>query len=153
MKVIKGDLIKLAKQHKFDVIVHGCNCFCVMGAGIAKQIKQEFPKAYEVDLKTNKGDKSKLGWYSKAYIKQYNLIIINAYTQYGYWGKEGKVNANYEAIKRVFNRIYKVYNDKKIGIPMIGAGLAGGNWKKIGKIINDIGFNNITLVKYNKYEL
>jgi O-acetyl-ADP-ribose deacetylase (regulator of RNase III) len=67
MKVIKGDLIKLAKQQKFNVICHGSNCFCTFGAGIAKQIKQEFPEAYEADLKTNKGDKSKLGWYSKAY--------------------------------------------------------------------------------------
>jgi O-acetyl-ADP-ribose deacetylase (regulator of RNase III) len=77
-------------------------------------------------------------------------IIINAYTQYGYWGKEGKINADYEAIKNVFNRIYETYNDKKIGIPMIGAGLAGGDWNKIEKIIDDINFNDITLVKYNK---
>ena len=39
MKIIKGDLIKLALQGEFDVIVHGCNCFCTMGAGIAKSIK------------------------------------------------------------------------------------------------------------------
>ena len=32
---------------------------------------------------------------------------------------------------------------------MIGAGLAGGDWNKIEKIINDIGFNDITLVKYS----
>jgi O-acetyl-ADP-ribose deacetylase (regulator of RNase III) len=31
MKVIKGDLIQLAKDGKFDLIVHGCNCFCTMG--------------------------------------------------------------------------------------------------------------------------
>ena len=131
------------------MIVHGCNSFCTFGAGIAKQIKQEFPEAYKADLKTNKGDKSKLGWYSRAYIKQYDLIIINAYTQYGYWGKAGKINVDYEALYNVFNKIYNAYNDKKIGIPMIGAGLAGGDWNKIEKIINDIGFNDITLVKYS----
>lgn len=27
MKIIKGDLIKLALDGKFDVIIHGCNCF------------------------------------------------------------------------------------------------------------------------------
>lgn len=150
MKVIKGDLIELAKQRKFDVIVHGSNCFFVMGAGIAKQIKQEFPEAYKADLETKKGDRSKLGRYSRAYNKEYNLIIINAYTQYGYWGSSGKVNADYKAIKEVFDKIYKTHNDKRIGIPMIGAGLAGGDWNIIESIIDDINFNDITLVKYNK---
>lgn len=149
MKVINGDLIELAKEGMFDVICHGSNCFCTFGAGIAKQIKQEFPEAYEADLRTNKGDKSKLGWYSRAYIKKYDLIIINAYTQYGYWGKSGKVNVDYEAIHNVFNKIYNAYNDKVIGIPMIGAGLAGGDWAKIQKIIDGNNFNDITLVKYN----
>lgn len=32
-----------------------------MGAGIALEIKHNFPKAYKADLKTNSSDKSKLG--------------------------------------------------------------------------------------------
>jgi len=28
------------------IIVHGCNCFCTMGAGIAKTIKELYPSAY-----------------------------------------------------------------------------------------------------------
>lgn len=148
MKVINGDLIELAREGMFDVICHGSNCFCTFGAGIAKQIKREFPKAYEADLKTKKGDRSKLGTYSRAYIKEYNLIIINAYTQYGYWGKPGKINVDYDAIEYVFHRIHRSYNDKKIGIPMIGAGLAGGDWSKISNIIDGLNFNDITLVKY-----
>lgn len=63
MKVIEGDLIKLAKDGHFDVIVHGCNCFNAMGAGIALQIKRNFKKAYLVDQETTKGLKSKLGKY------------------------------------------------------------------------------------------
>jgi O-acetyl-ADP-ribose deacetylase (regulator of RNase III) len=39
---IKGDLIELAKQGNFDVIAHGCNCFCTMGAGIAVPMKIAF---------------------------------------------------------------------------------------------------------------
>jgi O-acetyl-ADP-ribose deacetylase (regulator of RNase III) len=37
MKVteIKGNLITLTQQEKFDVIVQGNNCFCVQGAGLA----------------------------------------------------------------------------------------------------------------------
>lgn len=46
---IKGDLIKLALQGKFDVIAHGCNSFCSMGAGIAPQMAAAFG-ADEFDL-------------------------------------------------------------------------------------------------------
>jgi O-acetyl-ADP-ribose deacetylase (regulator of RNase III) len=35
---INGDLIELALQDKFNVIAHGCNCFCTQKSGIAKQI-------------------------------------------------------------------------------------------------------------------
>ena len=50
MQTEKGDLIQKARAGEFDVIVHGCNCFCTMGAGIAKTIKQVFPAAYLADL-------------------------------------------------------------------------------------------------------
>ena len=39
MKIISGNLITLALEGHFDVIVHGCNCFGVMGAGIAAQMQ------------------------------------------------------------------------------------------------------------------
>lgn len=49
LNIINDDLIDLAKNGNFDVIIHGCNCFCTMCAGIAKVIKQEFPEAYLPD--------------------------------------------------------------------------------------------------------
>ena len=49
MKQRTGDLIDLAADGEFDVIVHGCNCECIMGGGIAKQIKMSFPPAYKAD--------------------------------------------------------------------------------------------------------
>ena len=33
MKTIQGNLIHSAQAGEFDLIVHGCNCFCTMGAG------------------------------------------------------------------------------------------------------------------------
>ena len=61
MEFIKGDLLHLALAKKLDVIIHGCNCFCTMGAGIARSIKECFPEAYEADCKTKRGKLSKLG--------------------------------------------------------------------------------------------
>lgn len=39
---IKGDLIGLACAGSFDVIAHGVNCFCTMGAGLAHQMANKF---------------------------------------------------------------------------------------------------------------
>lgn len=55
MKILTGDLIALGKGDTFDVIVHGCNCFCVMGAGLAKAIRSEFPEVYRADQGTEAG--------------------------------------------------------------------------------------------------
>ncbi|PMU98153.1 phosphatase, partial [Pseudomonas sp. GP01-A4] len=31
--MVRGDLLHLARQGDFDVIIHGCNCQCAMGKG------------------------------------------------------------------------------------------------------------------------
>ena len=45
MKIVKGDLLQMGKDGTFDIILHGCNCFNTMGAGIAAQIATKFPDA------------------------------------------------------------------------------------------------------------
>ncbi len=137
MKTIKGDLIKLALDGEFDVIIHGCNCFCTMGAGIAKSIKAQFPEAFEADLETVKGDKSKLSTYSSSTYNSsdnHEITIINAYTQYHWKGTGNKVD--YDAIKSIFSQIKTQFKGKKIGYPLIGAGLGGGDWEVIKDIID-----------------
>ena len=133
MNKVKGDLIKLAMEGKFDVIVHGCNCFCTMGAGIAKTIKQKFPEAYQADLKTEKGDKLKLGKITWSETETLNgkLIIINGYTQYD-WRGSG-IKADYKAIREVFKKVKEQFSGLRIGYPAIVAGLAGGEWNVISK--------------------
>jgi O-acetyl-ADP-ribose deacetylase (regulator of RNase III) len=155
MKVIKGNLIKLAAHNAmFDVIVHGCNCFHTMGAGIAKQIKKTFPEAYRADLSTIYGVRFKLGQYSSATVRLFNdkyLTIVNAYTQYYFkWNPEQpKRLVDYNAVRSCMKAIKKDFSGKKIGIPKIGAGLAGGDWKIISKIIDEeLEGEDVTLVEY-----
>ena len=133
MKTMKGDLLALAEQEVFEVIIHGCNCFNHMGAGVAAQIKRKFPEAYKADCETKKGDRKKLGTYS--FVKLDKLTIINAYTQYRY--ASNGVHLNYEALRKVFRKIKNDFSGKRIGYPMIGAGLAGGDWDKIKVIIDE----------------
>lgn len=151
MKEITGDLIKLTKEGNFDVIVHGCNCFCTMESGIAKQIRKEFPEVWMEDQKTIKGDINKLGNYTRFMydINDKFITIINAYTQYKY-GKNLKP-LDIDALVLVLRKINHGYKGKSIGLPLIGAGLAGGDWNIIKEIINkELKDMNITIVHYNK---
>ena len=128
MKTIQGDLLRDADQ--FDVIVHGCNCWCKMGAGIARQIKRAYPEAFEADCQTDRGDPGKLGTFSTAQVG--DLTIVNAYTQFN-WGKDLRL----EALRQCFRALKAEFSGKRIAYPKIGAGLAGGDWDVISSIINE----------------
>lgn len=145
-----------------DVITHGCNCQCVMGAGIAMQMR-DYLKADWLPMERS-GDKSynKLGQIDvgffdcydlKMYVgknapAQFNLdiskgvYVVNSYTQFHYNPKFhvdpiSKTNVNYEAIAMCFSKINYEFAGASLFIPQIGAGLGGGDWNKISKIIED----------------
>lgn len=150
MKTISGDLLKLAQDGHFDVIIHGCNCHCTMGAGIAKGVKQLFPEAYQADLETGKGDREKLGQISWAEVERdgRRLVVVNAYTQYNYRGRG--VLADYDAVASVMDEVKQRFAGRRIGYPRIGAGLAKGDWDRIAGIIEDkLAGEDHTLVEYS----
>lgn len=151
MQKIKGDLIELALEGEFDVIIHGCNCFCTMGAGIAKQIKSTFPEAYQADLQTEKGNQSKLGdisW-TKVETSKGELIIVNGYTQFHWKGNGRKVD--YDAVRAVFQKVKQQFSGFRIAYPAIGAGLAGGDWAIISAIIaEELNGEDHTFVEFKK---
>lgn len=136
MKKIEGDLLKLAFKGEFDVIVHGCNCFHQMGAGIAKPISQRFPEALAADKETPRGERDKLGTISIADIQrgEVKFTIVNAYTQFQIHGPAPRVD--YDAVKKCFMTIGDQYKGMRIGYPLVGAGLAGGDWTIISKLID-----------------
>ena len=156
LKHTKGDLLALARVGHFNCIVQGCNCFCTMGSGIAKQIKQEYPEAYAVDCETVKGDRNKLGTYSVMLGKQFN--IINAYTQYDYNRKGLPVqdHFDYKAFGSILRRLESEFEGCHFGFPYIGMGLAGGNKEKILAMLEIFACNmrytggSVTLVEYEK---
>ncbi len=137
MKTVRGDLIQLALDGQFDVIIHGCNCFCAMGKGIAKTIKAKFPEAYEADKATAKGDRAKLGSISFAKVvrDERRITIVNGYPQFHWRGTSGK--ADYDAIQGVMQQVKQRFSGQRIGYPKIGAGLAGGDWDRISAIIEE----------------
>ena len=149
MKEVQGNLVTLIEEEAFDVAIHGCNCFNTMNSGVAASLRSAFPEVYETDLKTIRGDRTKLGTYSTVYLTN-GSSILNAYTQYKY--SKTKKCVSYEAIFNVFTLIKKELGnlDIRFGIPLIGAGLAGGDWDTIHSIIDPIMEDeDLTLVRFN----
>jgi O-acetyl-ADP-ribose deacetylase (regulator of RNase III) len=137
MKIIHGDLLQHALEGAFDVIVHGANCQCVMGAGIARAIRAAFPEAYAADLATARGDRAKLGTLSVAEVTRASVrfSLVNAYTQFHYRGSGTRVD--YEAVRAAMKALKRGFHGKRIGYPMIGAGLGRGDWGRIAHIIDE----------------
>lgn len=157
MKIITGNLL----EQTSGIIVHGVNCQGVMGGGIALQIRRRYPQVYEdyihrirsvLSLSTTNAEretkrKSLLGQVVYTQISP-ELIIASAFTQMGYGNNPDIVYANYAAIKQAFKTIADDLNieislggtDRVIKFPMIGAGLARGDWNIIQSSIFDVEF-------------
>ena len=115
------------------LIIHGCNCFHTMGAGVAKALRQAYPEVIEADRKTIRGDKSKLGSFSIAYLMD-GRRILNCYTQFRYG--RGQRHFNYEAFTLCCRQITATFPQCPIAMPFIGCGLAGGDWDKVLTILH-----------------
>ena len=166
---IDGDLITLAKKGTFDVIAHGCNCRCNMGAGIAPQMAKAFG-ADKFEMEQYIGIE-KLGnidyeimvlgenaiWSlndAKNNRNEPELAVVNAYTQ-NYYGRNPKgyhkKPVDYCAISLCMKKINSIFAGKHVGLPKIGAGLGGGNWDKIlGIIREELTDCEVTIVNYKK---
>ena len=162
MNVIKGDLILLAKEGAFDVIAHGCNCQGNMGKGLAQQVTRQFPLAQKLDTP------DALPGEIRGIVHPDGLIVVNAYTQIlpgipqglaaalspidGYKKPFFATQENrYEFLRYCMQGMNLYFPGKRLGLPMIGAGLAGGDWKRIQPIIEEeITDMELTIVMYKK---
>ncbi len=149
VKEIEGDLIELTLANTFNVIVHGCNCFCIQGKGIALQMRNTFDThKYPLERIEEKGNINKLGLIDcRLYYKGDCCVqVVNAYTQY----EPGK-NLDYEALTLCLRKINHEFRGHHIGLPRIGCGIAGGNWVAVKKIIEkELIDCDVTIINYVK---
>ena len=153
VEIIEGNLLDFPND--INVIAHSCNTRNIMGAGIAKQIKDRYPEAYEADTKAYDTEYDKngqyvhwLGKFSKAEIND-RKYIYNMYTQASVGeGRQVSYEVFWKALKRVEQDLFEMNVNKHeydgspppvLGLPYgISCGLAGGSWGIIKAIIEDI---------------
>lgn len=153
LRYAQGNLIDMAMEGRFNVIVHGCNCWNTMGSGIAREIRERIPAAWEADQRTRAGDYDKLGNYTVGLGKRFNTI--NAYTQYNFnRGAEREDLFEYTSFALILQKLAFQYRGCHFGFPYIGMGLAGGDRDVIIQMLSDFAdkvsesFGSVTLVEF-----
>lgn len=134
-----------------DMMGHQCNCFCNMGSGIAPLIAKRWPVARQIDNQTTNMGVKKLGNFTCALAERTGGVpgtIINFYGQF-FPGNTSVLEVGsifdglgrYEPLRhslRAFNvSITSLPKGFKIGLPLMGCGLAGGDWSIVEKIIEE----------------
>lgn len=133
MQYIKQDILQINR----GIIVHQVNTKGVMGAGLAKQIKDKYPQVYKEYREACIKKKLHLGIPQYVTINQ-DLIICNLPGQKEY-GRNSECYTNYEALDSALRWIQ--IKSECSGLPIytpykIGCGLAGGDWNIVEGLIS-----------------
>lgn len=139
MKIIYKDITTI----KEGIICHQVNTQGVMGAGVAKQIKEKFPAAFNIykavcDKVTDQ--KSLLGSGILVPVTD-TLQVANLFGQNQYGG--ARINTDYgalqDALEGIFEEVLSAGVDTEIYIPyLMGCGLGGGNWLTVTKMVEKL---------------
>jgi O-acetyl-ADP-ribose deacetylase (regulator of RNase III) len=109
-----------------------------MGSGVAKAIREKWPRVYE-DYKNEEKFK---GLYEGSTIYTTvaeNLVVASTVTQEFYGRDKSKVYVDYHAIQCCFSWIRRAAENTGLPVhfPLIGCGLANGNWGVVSSIIEE----------------
>lgn len=158
IKYKKGNIFDFIYEENLEVILHGCNCFCKMDDGIALQFALNFPEIVLSDNLTNLKDKNKLGTYHPVNIKRFDkeFTILNCYTQFAFAGFDIETfdYFDYEAFENILKDVKTNFSGKKLGMPLIGSGHAGGDVSKILTLIHQyLNDEDVLIALYNTNSL
>lgn len=158
MEIIKGVIVDEIESGDYDIVLHGCNCLGIMGGGVAR-VLNEYTHGWllDVDRMSVLGDINKLGMYSELlYYTDSNkeVMFYNLYTQFSPMRKGERIAIHWDSYEKSLQGALREYQDiygdiynKKILLPVIGCGLAGGLIQHFMEITNEILKNlNYTIV-------
>lgn len=132
-EVVSGNVVGALFSGEVKYILHVCNNKGVMGSGVAKEIKERIPKAFEAYKQASD--------YSMGSVTNaegvFNLVAQNGY------GK-GVKHLNYGALAQSINRAFQIIHithyppqtQAVVGVPYgMGAVRAGGDWEVVKELL------------------
>ena len=132
---------------KKGIVCHQTNCIGVMGAGLALQIRNKWPKVYEAyveDCRIFEKDPKKLLGHVQDILVGNSLVVANCYGQV--FPGHGCMT-DYKAWDLILDKLSDISNYFSLDLHfpwMVGCGLAGGDWETmLGKINKAFGKSSI----------
>ena len=120
-----GDILTTESKY----IAHCVNMQYVMNSGVAKCIRESYPKAYEDYMSSE----LKLGRVIISTNEPHNIIHIVGQEFYGRTG----LYVKYQALEKAFKIINSKVESTSISYPLIGCGLAGGDWNIVSRLLEE----------------
>jgi len=135
---VKGD-VRTPSGNGRKIIVHCCNDIGAMGAGVAAALFHKWPS---VKSEYKQWHRSKKGFELGAvqFVKvDTDIVVGNMIGQKGIKTVGGVPPIRYGAIRKCLERVAEaaVRNNASVHGPKFGAGLAGGSWDEIERLIEE----------------
>lgn len=142
--IVDGDIFESGA----DIIAHQVNCQGVMGSGIAKQVREKFPRVFERYKEECDTWKSALLGECLLVSTEKNAVsqvIANLFGQ-DRFGYDGKCYTDYEKLRRALWRLRRCsemignlrHKKVSIAIPyLMGCHRGGGDWEIVSKMIEE----------------
>jgi O-acetyl-ADP-ribose deacetylase (regulator of RNase III) len=107
-----------------------------MNLGLAKQIRAKYPAVYEDYMIKYRKEGWKVGETQLVHVGDCPRFVANCCTQ-EFYGRQDRQHVSYKGIRDcLFNVLTFCTREKySVAMPRIGAGLGGGDWDLILKII------------------
>lgn len=139
--VVTGNIVLSPETH----IIHGCNAQGKFRSGVAGAVRDKYPACYQAYMNEYEKNGLQLGNIIVYNDPNANITIYNAITQ-EFYGYDGKCYVDYNAIMTAMIRADEHCTSGRLAMPMIGAGLGGGDWELISNIIENSVVNNEPIV-------
>ena len=161
LKIIDGDIFESGA----DIIAHQVNCQGVMGSGVARQVREKFPKVYEKYAMLCRLHKATgMPLLGMCLVEPVNGVrrdqgpyIANLFGQDEY-GYDGRCYTDYDKLRESLARLHDIadalscdYGRKaKLAIPyLMGCHRGGGDWEIVSKMIEEeLTDCDVTLYRY-----
>lgn len=127
------------------VVVHGCNAQGKFAKGFAEEVRRRHPEAYERYISTFEADGLEPG--SVMWSQARGRLVGNMITQ-RYYGKDGARYVDYDAFRSCMRHVNEAARDgvrssefpdgfRSVCMPLVGTGLAGGDWSILSRIVEE----------------
>ena len=138
VRIVLGNILDAPE----DIIVQQVNCQGVMGAGLAKQLRDAYPLMFvqykaRCNLRSSPADLlGTVHWYyhDPELTGIPKKIIANIFGQLYYGRSTGVRYTDYDALAAGFLEVSRVARNRKLSVAIpygIGCGLGGGKWETV----------------------